>query len=93
MTHFRILSWCGGCFTLFITLFYDFDLYSHHNMYEIDNVFNFGTILVLSLRDLYTNTIVVYGKPYICSTIIYVLKLHYFYELLNSCHSNSFYYV
>jgi hypothetical protein len=62
-------------------------------MYEIHNVFNIGTMLVLSLRDLYTNTTLVYGKPYISSTIIYVLKFHYFYELLNSCHSNSFDYV
>jgi hypothetical protein len=44
-------------------------------MYEIDNVFNIGTILVLSLKDLYTNTTSIYGKPYICSTLIYVLKL------------------
>ncbi len=62
-------------------------------MYEIDSVFNIGTILILYLRNLYTNTTPIYGKPYICSTIIYVLKLHYFYELLNSCHSNSFDYV
>ncbi len=34
-------------------------------MYEIHNVFNIGTMLVLSLKDLYTNTTLVYGKPYI----------------------------
>ncbi len=45
-------------------------------MYEIDNVFNIGTILGIVLRDLYTNTTLVYGKPYICSTLMSILKLH-----------------